>query len=506
MLRLQPSEIAIIPDDIRSVNGRLGLRKRVQGKVKLHPGPERSRDEAVTSLEEVSYCPYTAAYSSEDDAGASKSPSSKARARVGLAPTSTSSSSTPLRSGHHITGIRSALALDFESPRSTSFALPHRAASNVQTVQPQLDGQLDAPSYRLQPMQGPWARNSSATPQLLQSRILSAPAFSPAAPHPPIHHVHSRQPLSESAIVLANGESNHTSSFADTGTNDNRAPIANNRYMNPHFAMHANVGEMSVCARTAITSTNHSNSSCDDAASSWRSSSSSSSAAEAAAADRPSPLDSITQQAALVHTRLVSQTRQNPVRMSSPATVHSPRNRRRDPFERRPAHISTEFPSYSRFYRDQSAQYQQPSSSAASILPSSSRGPSTTSSDTALPASHQSLLQQSSFTHTTLPYRLRDEPMQHLDLSSRTRHPTAGMIVRQPIPLRHSSRRILKWPFLKCAAKNQGIGLHTPMSSETATMVLPRTRPTSSISPSQAHGHAETQMPSPHVTCGIPSC
>ena len=83
MLRLQPSEITISPEDIRLVNERLDMRKRARGKVRLHPGPERCRDEAITSLHERRILPYCAEEVSDED-NTPHSRSAQARARIGL--------------------------------------------------------------------------------------------------------------------------------------------------------------------------------------------------------------------------------------------------------------------------------------------------------------------------------------------------------------------------------------------------------------------------------------
>lgn len=223
MLRLQHSEIGITPDDVRLVSERLDLRKRDRDKVKLLRSLEQSRDEAVTSCSHGQWAPSAAEHVSGDRG---QSQTAKARAKTRL----TAPFSSKLHSDSERRGQRVQLAppVQFDVPSSTLFSLPYRLTSNVQTFQPQLDGQFNIQAQPLQPMEGLWTRNGSTSSQLLQSRPISASSFSHTGSHSPKLRVHSHHSLCESAIVFELGESSNPRSSDETNTSGGRPPNANN--------------------------------------------------------------------------------------------------------------------------------------------------------------------------------------------------------------------------------------------------------------------------------------
>lgn len=136
MLRLQPSEIAITPDDSRVVNEQLDMRKRARGRGKLHPGPERSRADAITSLHDRGILPYRAEEVSGEHEATDQTRSAQARARLGL---SLASSQPRAPAELPSAGIHFARPVQLEASDSSSTS--HTAPVPLQA---QLDGQVNA--------------------------------------------------------------------------------------------------------------------------------------------------------------------------------------------------------------------------------------------------------------------------------------------------------------------------------------------------------------------------
>ena len=323
MLRLLPSEIAITPEDIRTVNERLDQQKRARAKVKLHPGPERSRDRAVTSLIDRGVLSYQAELSDEHDAvNYEQIRSAQARARIGLPPAGSQlrSPSEILASRQQPESLRHLAAASTTSMGHTGFA-PLRA---------QLDGFVDTgPALSLEA--GDQAlRHRSSSAQLLQARALSAPSIPRVAlqgPTPP--RPHSRLPMSDGAIAFDAAQSG-SSEATGQGARFQESAESSIRPLQSSHAPRLNAGPLRypvappssssplTVRMMSHTSLHRSEQNSSDASPSSEASSSSSSAAEAAADDRPSPLESISQQAAMAHSRLTAQTRRRPLRPAPP--------------------------------------------------------------------------------------------------------------------------------------------------------------------------------------------
>ena len=452
MLRLLPTEIAITPEDIRIVNERIDQHKRAKARVKLHPGPERSRDRAVTNYHPRGITAHRAEVSDEDEA-LHQSQGGQARARIGLG----MAGSQPRRPSQ----IMSA-ALRPPQSKDQHLSMRQRLEhAGLIPFQNQVDGPDESEALHLSEESSLSSRDEPSGSQLRQARALSAPAMpqvmmSAVAPRP-----HARQPLSDGAIAFhadllafharerPPGESPASNpEYAQDCGYGAPIDIAYTRQVGVGPAMEVNPFDASspstVRAFSRLSPPAYPYNSSDDSLSSG--SSSSSSAAEAAAADRPSPLESISQQAAMAHSRLASATRRRSVPRNASSAGIRPASGRQ-PVER-VRHQAGHDPRSRDNYTE----------GVAAALEIRDYGTVDPGPDTGLDGSHEIPARTSiSVSRSAIPRSLQAPPMRHQplpirsreDLSRREQSSSSGARpdppTRHPIPPRHSSRTTLSF-------------------------------------------------------------
>jgi hypothetical protein len=366
MLRLQPSEIAVTPEDVRTVNDRLDARKKAKARVKLHPGPERSRDDAITTRShQLHVSSRRADVSTDEDGSEEQTASSQTRVRIGLDP-----SPPQAQQGPALTLSRGLpLPASMATLRSqASFTAPHDrpilpirlepsegsstgTTSVIMPLQAQFDGQVDAIPFRDTSANHGKLRNTSNSSLILQSRTLSAPMIPQVTVQAPTPRVHVRQPLSDGAIAFDGDRRNERRYRLLRATTVEAGPSTVSPFgAGSVHALTQRVMRMSFNSPPRLGAPSHSPSPRDPESlappprpenlrsgprrnarypntpnedlehasrsetmplsfRSLSSASSDSSAAEAAETGRLSPLESISRQAAIVHSRLASRQR-----------------------------------------------------------------------------------------------------------------------------------------------------------------------------------------------------
>jgi hypothetical protein len=502
MLRLQPSEISISPDDIRLINERLDARARAnRHKVRLHQGPQRSRDEALTHTS----AGYPRASSAEHSSASSDdgyiSRRNIACTRLGLDPPSR------LRPSQNDECVTDEQAIE----RHASYQLPQEQNPGASEFQAHVDGHYDlllrhpsgqalAASIR--------SRDASGVSQLMESHTFSAPSISFTAATPYFTQLHSRQHLSEGAIRRQSREhlasdrraqhetdhfrvSDHQSYEQETSSSPSNETTPRSRQLQPSEGQ-------------ALVPSSDSTRSCVSPLTRTSPTqripllrtASSSTALLAAAADLPSPLDSITQQLALAHTRLASQARHvqldgtEPV-IQAPVYARMPHNIGYEPRHESPRSVaSTQYHGHRHVGRERS--------SAATMASSSSTRTTIRSNhirftDSDYPTSSDDLFMHHSRDQSSMPTQTRSVHRRPLPASSEARASYSDTPMPLPIPERHSSRQQSHRTWHKIMLIFI-VGVHTTAGPSHLAVPLPRTRP-AGLSPAVAHDQARHASP-----------
>ncbi|KIW07643.1 uncharacterized protein PV09_01586 [Verruconis gallopava] len=341
MLRLQPSEITLTTDDVQILNVILDQRQRQRqrqrplGGATLRRGPERSRDEAVMGQAAQYMAPYSAEHCVEEANGIGLSQSNHIGRRVDLrAQPSSTSALQPQSSGPYMTSTS-------WQDRNGAFIPPSRHSSPF-VGEFQVDGQYES----LQPGSSTQSHTASAVVpkghtslarQLMQSRTRSAPYISETLSPHSTHRNYPPQQRSESNIPFG-GCREDISYQKAWSIGDECASGERYNILNSPSALPANIPK-------ALINMNDTNDQLTN-----NELGPASSAAEAAAADMPSPLDTITQQAAAAQTRLVSIARQSATQQASPERRSANLFHANAANEHIAVNMSVDHPTYSRLY------------------------------------------------------------------------------------------------------------------------------------------------------------
>lgn len=463
MLRLQPSEIAITPDDIRIVNERLDERKRIRSKVKLHAGPSHSRDDAITSH---SVLPYRVEISDGHTLAElrARNAQAEARARIGLG-----QAGTQLQSPSEMLTARShgLLSRGLEAP-DTMTAGP----SSQTTIRAQLDGQVELlPGLSSHSGLGT-DHYAPLSTRLLDARTLSAPTMPQLTVQALTPRVHARLPMSEGAVAFEPGRSEQHIGRRPFPSIGDRGRFAIGLQTAPQAVMNVAIDSSPPPPRDTIVTVQPPrtpqlpevqlespetpptirlvspawptfNRNVDSSGESPLSSSSSS-ASEAAVTGRLSPLETFSQQVALAHSRLASQTRQRPARRPASRTNMNRMAQSSDSSARTTLHYGIDA---TQSHDDDDIQVQLGWRAAASMSresddnPPHHQGQLLQASTSVLSMATQRLPATSPMRHQALPMRSHEDMRMREQTSASAARLEPPM--RHPIPPRHSSRSFM---------------------------------------------------------------